>query len=98
MSETFGDRLRRLREDQGLTIVALASAVGVSEGAIRQLENGHVKIPSFLLGVRLADHLNVDPRYLAFGEGSSMTERFDIIERRLAKLEQRIAAIPAPRR
>lgn len=98
MSETFADRLRRLRREQGYTIVDLASAVGVSEGTIRQLESGNVRSPNFLLGIRLADQLRVDPRYLALGEGLSIAERFETLERRLTKVEQRLASLPPSRR
>ncbi|HTD38240.1 MAG TPA: helix-turn-helix transcriptional regulator [Candidatus Limnocylindrales bacterium] len=96
--ESFGARLRRLREDKAFSVADLASAVGVSESAIRQLEVGNVKSPSFVLGLRIAIQLNVDPFYLALGEGSNMTERFETIERRLAKLERRVASLPSPRR
>jgi transcriptional regulator with XRE-family HTH domain len=89
MSETFGERLRRLREAQGLSVPEIASAVGASEGTIRQLETGNVKNPAFALGLRLADKLNVDPYYLALGTGFSMQERFELLERRVGALEQR---------
>jgi transcriptional regulator with XRE-family HTH domain len=98
MTESFGKRLRRLRDERGFSVADLASAVGVSESAIRQLEVGTVKLPSFALGLRLADRLNVDPYYLAAGAGFSMTEQIDRIERRIAKLEQRVASLPAARR
>jgi transcriptional regulator with XRE-family HTH domain len=98
MSESFGERLRRLRTERGLTIVDLAAAVGVAEGTIRQIETGNVKSPNFHLGLRLADHLNVDPHYLAIGEGFSMSERFEAMNKRLTKLEQRVASITASRR
>lgn len=97
MAETFAERLRRLREDGGLTIAALALEVGVSESAIRQLEAGSVKSPSFAVGLRLAHHLGVDPYYLAFGEGSNLNERLLVLERRLTKVEQRVAAGPTRR-
>jgi transcriptional regulator with XRE-family HTH domain len=95
--ETIGERLRRLRTDQGVSIAALASTVGVSEGALRQLEAGTVKVPSFLLGLRLANALNVDPMHLALGEGHSTLERFETVERRLAKVERWIAEQPKRR-
>ena len=69
----------------------------MSEGAIRQLETGNVRSPSFIVGLRLAHHLGVDPYYLASGEGSNVAERLMLIERRLAKVEQRIAALPTRR-
>ena len=97
MSESFAQRLRRLREERGATIAALADEVGVSEGAIRQLETGNVKSPSFVVGLRLAHYLGVDPYYLASGDGSHVGERLLLVERRLAKLEQRVATLPARR-
>lgn len=98
MSETFGERLRRLRTEQGYTVVDLAAAVGSAEGTIRHLESGDVKSPTFLLGIRLAEQLKVDPRYLAVGEGISVGARFDAIEHRLGKLEQRVSSLAAARR
>ncbi|HEY4439950.1 MAG TPA: helix-turn-helix domain-containing protein [Candidatus Elarobacter sp.] len=67
MSSTFGDRLRALRTRRRLTPSALAHAVGVTEGAIRQMESGQTKNASFLVGLRLARHLGVSPWYLATG-------------------------------
>jgi len=98
MSETFAARLRRLRNEQGYTVVDLAAAVGASEGTIRQLESGNVKAPNLLLGIRLADQLKVDPHYLALGEGVGIGARLDGIETRLSKVERRVASIPVPRR
>ncbi len=98
MSESFGERLRRLREEHGFSIAHLAVEIGVSEGAIRQMETGNVKSPSFLVGLRLAHQLGVDPYELALGDGSNLNERLIVVERRLAALEQRVAAFPAPRR
>jgi transcriptional regulator with XRE-family HTH domain len=98
LMESFGERLRRLREEKGFSVADLSSAVGVSESAIRQLEAGNVKSPSFALGLRIAIQLNADPFYLALGEGSNMIERFEMIERRLGKLERRLASLPVPRR
>ena len=90
MSETFGDRLRRLREQQGFSIATLAVEIGVSEGAIRQMETGNVKSPSLLVGLRLAHRLGVDPYELALGEGSNLNERLIIVERRVDALERRL--------
>jgi transcriptional regulator with XRE-family HTH domain len=97
MGETFGARLRRIRSAQGVTVVDLALKVGAAEGTVRQIENGSVKMPNMALGVRMADALNVDPRYLAFGEGESTSERFDMIERRLTQLERVVAEQPKGR-
>ena len=98
MTESAAGRLKRLREERGITIAALALEAGVSESAVRQLETGNVKSPSFAVGLRLAHYLGVDPYYLAFGESSNLDERLLIVERRITKLEQRIASLPASRR
>ncbi|HEY0396363.1 MAG TPA: helix-turn-helix transcriptional regulator [Candidatus Elarobacter sp.] len=92
MAESFAERLRRLREEQGFTVATLALEVGVSEGAIRQLETGNVKSPSFVVGLRLAHRLGVDPYELALGKGSTLEERLTVAERRIAKLEQRVTS------
>lgn len=93
MPETFGARVRRLRNEQGIAAADLAIAARCSEGAIRQLETGSVKSPNFLLGLRLADALHVDPYYLAMGEGASLTERLDLHERWLRRLHDRMEAV-----
>ena len=93
MTETFGQRMRRLRREQGFTVVDLARAVGASEGTIRQIESGSVKSPSFHFGIRIAEALRADPRYLALGEGQSVAERFESLEARFTKLENRLANV-----
>ncbi|HZO94860.1 MAG TPA: helix-turn-helix transcriptional regulator [Candidatus Baltobacteraceae bacterium] len=85
--ETFGQRLRRLRTERGLTIGVLAKLVGVTDSAIRQLESGESKSASFAVGLRLAHVLEVDPAVLAFGEGSSLVGRLRDVERRLSAIE-----------
>lgn len=66
--ETFGERLKRLRTERNLSPGALSMKVGVTEGAIRQMESGQTKSASFQVGVLLADELGVTPRYLALGD------------------------------
>ncbi len=86
--ESFGERVRRLRQEGGHNIADTAMAVGVSEGAIRQLETGNVKSPSFLVGLRLADYLHVDPFYLAMGDGASLTDHLELLDRRMSRVEK----------
>jgi transcriptional regulator with XRE-family HTH domain len=88
-NDTLATRLRRLRNERGLGVPDVASSVGVSPGAIRQLESGQTKSPGFALGLRIAGCLNVDPWYLALGEGASLSDRLALIERRLDALEKR---------
>jgi transcriptional regulator with XRE-family HTH domain len=67
VAESFGERLRSLRTRRHLTPSSLAHAVGVTEGAIRQMESGQTKSASFLVGLKLANVLGVTPNYLATG-------------------------------
>jgi transcriptional regulator with XRE-family HTH domain len=87
-AESFGGRLRRLRKERGYSLVGLARLVSVTEAAIRNLETGDSKGPSFLVGMRLADALSVDVHYLAFGEGASLGGRILELERRMNAFEQ----------
>jgi transcriptional regulator with XRE-family HTH domain len=54
-------QLRELRESAGLSQVALADAVGVSQRAISELENGVTRRVDLDLLERLADVLGVTP-------------------------------------
>jgi transcriptional regulator with XRE-family HTH domain len=90
--EDFGPRLRRLRLGTGLSPSALAHAVGVTEGAIRQMESGQTRFASFPVGVRLAEALGVKPRYLAFGDEKDKGEALRPVDR-LSALERRVAAL-----
>lgn len=61
----LGERLRALRERAGFSPAQLAAKVGVSENAIRKVESGLSKQPSFTIGILLADALGVTPHELA---------------------------------
>ncbi len=71
-TETFGERLRRLREARGLRKTVLARRVGLTEAAIRQLESGRTSDARLADGVRIAAVLGVDPCYLAFGDDTRL--------------------------
>jgi len=80
-----------------MSLVDLAAAAGTSEGSIRQIESGGVRSPGLHFGIRLADALGVDARFLAFGEDRSEA-RLDALERRLGAVERRVAGMNAVRR
>ena len=98
--ESFGERLRRLRLDRGISCAQLANRVGVTEGAIRQMESGQTKIASFVIGLRLAKELGTDPWYLANGvvDAAEAHTGADGITLRVAALEQQIASLLDERR
>jgi transcriptional regulator with XRE-family HTH domain len=103
--EPIKDRLRRLRVATGHTASSLAHAVGVTEGAIRQMESGQTAAPSFAVGVLLARELGVTAEYFAFGEDgakaaaaaakanagavTALARRVDAIELEVSKLRRR---------
>jgi transcriptional regulator with XRE-family HTH domain len=98
-AEAFGARLQRLRVGRRLNITQLAHAAGITEGAIRQMESGQTKLPSFLVGLHLADVLSVDPWYLATGgQRPARAEHESSIGTRLTSLEQRVDLLEAERR
>lgn len=59
----FGNRVRELREQQGLTKSQLAFEMGTGEKYIRELEKGNINI-TFKNLLKLANCLNIKPEYL----------------------------------
>ena len=93
--ESFGERLRRLRIARTVSCAQLAHRVGVTEGAIRQMESGQTKMASFVIGLRLAKELGTDAWYLANGVADDADARSgaDAIVLRVIALELQIAAL-----
>lgn len=63
---SFGDRLKRLRTQRGLSLQALAGQVGVSKPALWKWERGDVR-PRPAALARLAEVLGLSPAELVFG-------------------------------
>jgi transcriptional regulator with XRE-family HTH domain len=63
MSESFGDRLRRTREEKRLSQAELAQKTGFQPSAISHFESGR-RAPSFDNLKKLADALSVSIDYL----------------------------------
>lgn len=60
---SLGDRIREMREDQGLNQSELAERVGTSQSTISQLEKGK-RNPSYRTLQSVADALGVSVSYL----------------------------------
>lgn len=73
---SFRERLRKKRLEHGLSPGELAIAVGVTEGAVRQMESGQTKSASFAVGVKLALALGCSPYWLATGREKPSTADF----------------------
>jgi len=93
--EGYGERLRRLRIAREVSCAQLAQRVGVTEGAIRQMESGQTKMASFVIGLRLAKELGTDAWYLANGvaDDAQAQDGADGIVLRVSALEHQIAAL-----
>ena len=60
-----GERIRQLREKQGMSQAALARTLGASNMAINLLENGATRAPHINRLIAIADILGVSLDYLA---------------------------------
>ncbi|MCF7941857.1 MAG: XRE family transcriptional regulator [Spirochaetia bacterium] len=59
----FGEKIRRIRERQKITLRTLSDAIGVSSSLLSQIENNHVS-PSMDTLLAITDELQIDPEYL----------------------------------
>ena len=65
MAERLENRLRELREAQGLTQAQLADLIGVSRKTVNTVENG-VFVPSTIVALKLAGALGCPVEELFF--------------------------------
>jgi transcriptional regulator with XRE-family HTH domain len=95
MEETFGERLRRLREHSGLTVGRLALRAGLTEAAIRKMEYGDTKGHGLVTGLKIAEALGVDPWELAYGRRQKKGKRSDntAVESKLRSLQDQVAVL-----
>ncbi len=55
----FGEKIRALRKDRGVTMKQMAKAIGVSAPYLSALENGKRGLPSWYLVQRIIAYFNV---------------------------------------
>lgn len=73
MSETFGQRVKKLRRDKGLTQIQLADELYISESYIALIE-GDKRNPSLDIMIKLADYFRVSSDYLIRGNTGDVRE------------------------
>lgn len=61
---TLGERIKRRREELGMTLLQVANQVGVSEATVQRYESGEIKNPKQPRIRALARALSVDVNYL----------------------------------
>jgi len=59
MKELFGEYIRKLRVENGLTLTQLAAYIGIDSGALSKIENGKKKLDEKILP-RIAEKFNLD--------------------------------------
>ncbi len=84
---SFGEQMRRRREELGLTRQQLADKLGVSVSAVGNYETG-VSAPKEGVLLRLFDALDADPNYLYRGSYRAAVSHSDEEHRLLAKYRQ----------
>ena len=89
LNRRFGERLRELRSQAGMTQAALASAVGLERTSITNIESGAqtVTIPTL---VRLCAILNVSPSILVPLEMEEASTSLADIKGQYANLARKI--------
>lgn len=73
-TETFGQRLRRLRQEAGLSQKGLEGRSGVSDGTIKGLEQGRRQSPTVGTLLLLSRGLGVDVASLIGGLSTKSTK------------------------
>jgi len=66
MNETLGSRLRALREGSGYSLAKVAEATDFAKNTIHKWEQD-VMVPQAQSLAKVAEFLDVEPAYLAFG-------------------------------
>lgn len=79
----FGERLRLLREERGMTLRQLAEAAGVSEATIQRYECGVIKNPPRERISAMADALGVQAAALAGWAEEPLDEDVRMLARNL---------------
>lgn len=60
----IGQRIKEVRESQGITLLQVANELGVTEATVQRYESGNIKNLKLDTITKIAIFLNVDPAYL----------------------------------
>ncbi len=92
MKETFGDRIRRLREDRNFRQEQVAIALRVNRKAISHYEN-NMREPSFETLIRMAELYHVSTDYLLGVDSKHMIDASGLSEKEYSLLSELVASI-----
>lgn len=65
ISDNFGKTLKKLRKQRGYTLEQLSELTGISPSYLNRLEKGTRRSPGYIVIIKLANSLNVNPQLLA---------------------------------
>ena len=70
---SVGERIKELRNQQNISQVQIAKALGISRQAVSKWENDQ-SLPDTLMMIQLADLLKTDSEYIATGRHSELNK------------------------
>ena len=73
INKLIGARIKAARKDQGLTLLELASKVGLSEGNVQRYESGNIANVSISVLIKFARALTIKPEELLGWESAPAT-------------------------
>ncbi len=83
MIETFGDRIRRLREEKQLKQIQVADILGVNRKAISHYEN-NIREPSYEILIGMAELYHVRTDYLLGCDSARLIDASGLSEKEFA--------------
>lgn len=92
--ETIGERIRRLRKEQGLNQTQLAGAVGVNQSTISDIENDLIKFEAGIL-MALSRALLKSPQFIMTGKPEPV--ELSDFEVKMVSAFRHAGTLPAPR-
>lgn len=92
MKETFGDRIKRLRENKNLKQEQVALALRVNRKAISHYEN-NLREPSFETLIKMAELYRVSTDYLLGMETTCIINAAGLSEKEFSLLSELVADI-----
>ena len=90
MKETFGDRIRRLREDKKYKQLQVAAALRVNRKAISHYEN-NLREPSFETLIGMAELYHVSTDYLLGVENTRVINASELTDREYSLICELVA-------
>ncbi|WP_454198399.1 helix-turn-helix domain-containing protein [Nocardia sp. Marseille-Q1738] len=91
----FGQRLRRLREQAGMTRAVLGELAGRSASWVKAVENGRLQQPRLPMLIRLADILDINDLKELTGEQALLRASYGkTVHPALAKVTEALASYP----